>query len=302
MGSHSVCAVVVTFHPDYECLKHLVASLVRQVDSIVVVDNGSASRVLRSVLVPAGEADVELIENGTNLGIAAAQNRGIQLARAKRCSHVVFFDQDSQPSSDLIAKLLGALDELVLQDQACAVVGPSVWDGRLGCSTPFVRFGPWGVTRIACPAGSSDLVCSDFLISSGMMIPLKVLDIVGPMDEALFIDNVDLEWCFRARNMGIPLFGVCGVRMAHALGDQVFRLGRYLVHRHGPIRQYYMMRNRILLYKRVYSPWAWVIQDFFRVLVKIVFFALVFSPRWKNVVMMLRGAWDGMRGVAGKRF
>lgn len=296
----SVCAVVVTYHPDPALLGQLIASLVRQVGRVVVVDNGSDSRVVSSLVASFPGFALDLIENGINEGVSVAQNRGIAHARAAGCSHVMLFDQDSVPPPGLVSGLLDAaasapgrsVDEDV-------VVGPCIADERLRIQMPFVRVGVLGVKRIRCEEHSNAVVPADFLIASGVLIPLSVFDKVGLMDESLFIDNVDLEWCFRARSRGVQLFGACGVRMAHSLGDRVFRVGWYVVHYHKPVRQYYMMRNRLLLYRREYTPRGWIVQDLLRVFVKFVLFSLVFAPRCRNVAMMLRGAWHGLRGVTG---
>ena len=290
-----VSAVIVTYHPDPKILKCLLLALVPQTHHVVIVDNGSGCALLPILATIRQHPSISLIENPTNEGLAAAQNRGVAQARAGGCSHVILFDQDSLPHLGLISGLLGALRS-VGED---AIVGPSISDERLGMQMPFVRFGVLGVRRYRCTDNSKLVVPADFLIASGVLIPLSVFDKVGLMDESLFIDNVDLEWCFRARSLGVRLFGVCGVRMAHSLGDRAFRVGRHVIHYHGPVRQYYMMRNRILLYRREYTPKGWIVQDFLRVIVKFSLFSLVFAPRGRNVAMMLRGVWHGLRGVTG---
>lgn len=291
----SVCAIVVTYHPDPSILTQLIASLVRQVDQIVIVDNGSDPRVLSSVAESVHGIDLKLIQNGMNEGVAAAQNRGVKHARTHAFSHVILFDQDSLPPQGLVSGLLHVARSVGRE----AVVGPCISDERSGGAMPFVQFGVLGVRRYRCAESLTTVVPADFLIASGALIPLSVFDEVGLMDEALFVDNVDMEWCFRARSRGVRLFGVCGVQMAHSLGDRAFRVGRHVIHYHSPVRQYYMMRNRLLLYRRDYTPFGWIFQDVLRVLVKFALFSLVFAPRGRNIGMMLRGIWHGLRGVTG---
>lgn len=295
MESLSVGAVIVTYHPDPVVLERLLFALMPQTSLIVVVDNGSDAALLPAQEVALQHPRITLIGNSTNMGIAAAQNRGIAHARASGCSHVILFDQDSLPPQRLVSGLLAAARSA----GGDVVVGPCIVDERLGVRMPFVRFGMLGVKRQRCGEHSTAVVPADFLIASGVLIPISVFDKVGLMDEALFIDNVDLEWCFRARSRGVRLFGACGVHLLHALGERAFCVGRRVIHYHAPVRQYYMMRNRILLYRRNYTPKGWIFQDAFRVLVKFVLFSLVFAPRGKNIAMMLRGAWHGLRGIAG---
>lgn len=121
------------------------------------------------------------------------------------------------------------------------------------------------------------------------------------MDSGLFIDNVDLDWCFRARDRGFELYGVADARMQHLIGDSRSTLlgGLASVAHHSPDRLYFIMRNRVELYRRPHTPKAWIAQDLPRVLVKLVVFGLVLGPRVQNLRSMLRGLLDGIRGASG---
>ena len=270
-----------------------------QVDDVLVVDNGSPDAQRPALRALVAEVGGDLLALDTNLGIAAAQNRGIAWARERGASHVLLLDQDSVPAPDMVARLLQALEGATRAGQRVAAVGPRLVDRRSRVSTPFVRIGVAGVRRLACGGGPGQTHETDFLVASGALIPLPVLDAVGPMEEGLFIDNVDLEWCFRARARGYALLGVCDAVLEHSVGDQVVHVAGRALYRHGPQRQYYIMRNRIALYRRPYSPWGWVVQDFLRMGVKLVLFGLVFAPRRENLRMMARGLIDGLRGRSG---
>jgi len=62
------------------------------------------------------------------------------------------------------------------------------------------------------------MIETDYVVSSGALIPLAVLDQVGMMDESLFIDYVDSEWGLRAKSRGHLSFGICAAQMVHCLG------------------------------------------------------------------------------------
>src|SRR5271168_4239515 len=87
-------AIVVTYHPRSEYLENL-ASIRAQVDSLIVVDNGSTQDALSGMRRASAEAGFTLIENGTNLGIATALNLGVREAQRQGCDWVALFDQDS---------------------------------------------------------------------------------------------------------------------------------------------------------------------------------------------------------------
>src|SRR5271170_2638838 len=91
---NNVCAVVVTFRLMAEHLENLIKARA-QVQKLVVVDNGSSEQALAPFRGSQSQADFHLIENGENVGIAAALNIGIKWAQAQGCDWVILFDQDS---------------------------------------------------------------------------------------------------------------------------------------------------------------------------------------------------------------
>lgn len=296
----SVCAVVVSYHPDPTALAALVEALSTQAGAVVLVDNasdGDWQASLAAVLVTRGGA---LLQQTSNIGLAAAQNAGIAWARSNGYAHVLLLDQDSEPGAGMVIALLKALHELS-STTSVAAVGPRFHDLREDRDAPFIRVRFPFNRKLWCDASAQTIPC-DFLISSGTLVPMSVLDQVGVMDADLFIDNVDMEWGFRAIAHGFSLHGVCAATMHHRLGDArrdlPLGLGQVVVH--GPARLYYMMRNRVRLYRLPHTPRRWVAQDLPRVFVKLLLFGVFIGPRRRNLRAMLRGLGDGLRGRRGE--
>lgn len=296
-ASRDVSAVIITYFPEVEALRASLAGLAEQVERILIVDNATHDAAFDAFVrdLPAG---VILLRNPVNLGLGAAMNRAAQWAAEHDSGYLLLLDQDSVVRPGMVATLLDALVTLA-QSAKVAAVGPTFVDRRTGQPAPFVRIGFPFNRKIHCREG--DTVECDFLISSGSLIPLAALAQVGCMDESLFIDNVDLEWCFRARSQGWQLHGVGSARMEHAIGDRIVRLplglGEVIVH--SPVRLYYMMRNRLLLYRRADTPPVWIAQDIPRLVLKLLRLALLVPPRIANLRHMLAGLRDGLGGVSG---
>jgi rhamnosyltransferase len=270
-----------------------------QVGAVSLVDNssdGSWQPIIGELLERHSGA---LLGQSRNIGLAAAQNVGIDWARAHGYRYVLLLDQDSEPGAGMVATLLRVLQALSAAGNVAAV-GPRFHDLREQRDAPFVRIGFPLNRKQWCAADMQSVAC-DFLISSGTLIPLAVLDRVGPMDAKLFIDNVDLEWGFRARAQGYAMHGVCAATMYHRLGDARHALpfGRRQIVVHGSLRLYYMMRNRLLLYRLPHTPRTWVAQDLPRVLAKLFLFGVLVGPRRRNLRCMLCGLYDGLRGRCG---
>lgn len=289
-----ICAVIVAYQPDIDHLTALVRECLNQCDGVILVNNGSP------LLVEIQAADrLRIIEVGANIGLAAAQNLGVNFAANQHYAYVIFFDQDSLPDAGSVTHLRSAFDHLEASGAAPAAVGPCVVDSRDGVITPFVRFHLWGVQHFL-PHPYQPWILCDFLIASGFLTSMTRFQTIGNWEEALFIDNVDMEWSFRARSQGFRCFGVPTARLYHPLGDRLIRFKLFhrnlTIYLHASSRQYYMMRNRIALYRRSYIPLAWKTQDMPRALLKFFMFSLILGPRWKNLQSMLLGAVDGWRG------
>lgn len=293
-----LCTVIVTYRPDVPVFARALLSASEQSGVVVVVDNATTDPAFDALMAAFVADNVVLLCNPVNIGLASGFNAGIAHARASGASLVLLMDQDSTLEPGTAAVLAAHYRRLALT-QPVAAVGPQYVDRRNGVAAPFVRFGFPFNRKIM--GGEGTTVDCDFLISSGCLLPMKVLDDVGDMDASLFIDNVDLDWCMRAKHLGYRIYGICDARMQHAIGDAV-RPSRWIrggVLIHSPLRLYYSTRNRLLLYRRPHTPWVWVAQDLPRLAGKFMRMAFWIAPRRANARAMLKGLWHGMLGRSG---
>jgi rhamnosyltransferase len=295
-NNQSVAAVIVTYQPDLKALNDELLLLAPQVDGLVVVDNGSANvQDLRQLLLPFG-AHLESLS--ANTGIAHAQNVGIALAKQRDVGYVLLMDQDSVPDAAMVAQLKQVMDDLVHQGQQVAAVGPRYIDGRYDEMPCFNRVTGLRMMRLGCNVPAS-VIEADYLIASGSLISMAVLGHVGKMADDLFIDYIDIEWGLRARAAGYKSYGVCAARLEHSLGENPIRfLGRY-ISVHNPIRNYYFVRNALLVYRQPYVRWNWVIADFENVLKLLLKACIVGPDRWRRLKYMLLGGWHGLLNRSG---
>ncbi|SDV47830.1 glycosyltransferase family 2 protein [Chitinasiproducens palmae] len=284
--------VVVFFHPDPACVAR--ANRYATLGPCAVVDN-TPRRASAAELGLA--ADVHYIGNAANLGIATALNQGVAQLRALACDAALLFDQDSEPSAALWRGLVAALSDARAAGRRVAVVGPAYEDARLGGVAPFVRFGFPRLQRV--PAEGSELVEIDFLITSGSCVNLHAWTDIGEMDEGLFIDFVDVEWCVRARRAGYAVLGAPWLRLAHALGGEPIRVLGRRYPSHGPVRHYYLFRNAVALIRRAYMPAAWKCNELLKMPARLVIYGIWLRPRSAHVTSALRGICDGLRGRSG---
>lgn len=296
-----VCAVCVTYNPSRTGVERVVDSTIKQVDGLVVVDNGSNPELHAWLISLSESRGFRLILLEKNLGVAAALNRGVEAAVEGCFDTVLLLDHDSVPDVDMVERLVEATVDLQKSGQRVGAVGPQCVDASTGRSAPFVRLGWFGLRRQICDEGMTSCR-ADLLITSGSLIKSSVLENVGPMDESLFVDHVDTDWCLRARAAGFRQYGVCRARLIHSLGErgqEIWLFGHRVVHLHSAPRIYYYVRNAILLMRKSFSPWSWIIAESVRVAALIVFYLTLASSKRDYARMIGRGILDGLSGVAG---
>ncbi len=288
-----VSAIIVTFHPDKAILADLFNAIYLQVSCIIVVDNGSSESTIEFIQQAIPDNGV-LIEKGFNSGIAEALNSGIERACELGANYVVLFDQDSIPAPNMVETLLVAINK----KPTIAAVGPRYSDIKGQYISPFVILDGFRLRRKKC--GDNDNIAVDHLISSGCMISMKVLADIGGMEEKLFIDYVDTEWCLRAKHKGYTLFGVGSALMQHDLGDDVAYLFGRSVPIHSPKRQYYLIRNGLWLLRQPWVSNRWRVMDVRRLFLIYLVYSFFVGKRFQNWKMMSLGIWHGLRGRMGQ--
>ncbi|CNK75266.1 dTDP-rhamnosyl transferase RfbF [Yersinia aleksiciae] len=303
VSQYSISAVVVTFNPEVEVFKLLIKSIIPQVDQLIIVDNGSLSEI-RSGLeeLVTNYQNIYLISLFDNMGIAFAQNCGIKKSFSMESSHVLLLDHDSIPAENMVEKLLTLELKLLSQGRQVGAVGPTSVDRRTSTRSGFVRKSGILIKRIY-PDDSKGFVETDFLIASGTLIRTEVLHNIGLMKENYFIDHVDTEWCFRAVNCGYELFGCGEAFLNHSLGDSVIRIwmGRWReIPKHSPLRNYYIFRNTIHMVTSTPMSWSWKLAHIYRLMIFFVFFMIAAKPRYRRFMMMMKGSYDGIRGISGR--
>ncbi|TNC17166.1 glycosyltransferase family 2 protein [Georgenia sp. 311] len=298
-GGAGVTAVVVTYEPQVEVTGPLLTALAEQCGAVVVVDNGSAPERLDALRAECDRVGAELLALPVNQGIAAAQNLGI--ARAAGAEHVLLMDQDSLPAPDMVDRLVAAVHAAVAEGHAVGAVGPVSADTRSTTEQMVYVSRRWGPRRATAQELAAERVETAFLLASGCLVPAPVLEHVGLMNEAWFIDHVDLEWGLRARRAGYTLYAVPGAHLDHSLGDRLTKLpGRAQeVHVHSPVRTYYLARNTVLLIRSGLLGGRWSVGYVVWLAKYVAFNALLAAPRRERVRRMAQGLRDGLLGRTG---
>lgn len=232
---NDLCAVIVCYEPQ-SLIFELISALKLQNVLPIVIDNSEKD------FLDFSQVDCIYHKIGRNLGIAQAQNIGIDVALSYRADAIIFFDQDSSISNRLIASLY-----YPIRKNKTAISVPIYCNAEQGFFYQIVRANQYGFRQKIIPNAEMSNFKTNIAISSGSMIRADLFERVGRMDEKLFIDHVDTEWFLRAASKGFEALVVTNAVMKHSIGDKVIHFFGIKVPVHSPLRRYYRVRNSFKL-------------------------------------------------------
>lgn len=281
-SANKVCAVVVIYYPDDEFVARL-ERVLPQVGKIVVVDNtpqGTGSMKNRAAM--RGLPNTELIENQVNKGIAEALNQGLAFAAKNGFDWLVTLDQDTQCHPDMVRTLI-KLSE-VCQPRPLAL-GSNYFDPQTNR------------TKVSIGQSDDDFLEQKTVITSGCLIDVRLALSIGKFRADYFIDQVDHEFCLRARANGYPVIISRKPLMTHSVGRpggvRLPFLG--VLPNHPPVRKYYIARNTMVM---VATYWlkepAWCLRRLTRLFLGLIEMALLEEHRFSKVRAFAGGMFDGL--------
>jgi rhamnosyltransferase len=286
----SLLAVIISFRPS-DGLVENVRLLKTQVSELLIVDNTPGSEPSGCLAFLEGQEGIRIIRNGRNLGIASALNLGVGQAIAGGYDWVATFDQDSTVTPGYFAGLAHAYAGCPFQSQV-AVLAPVLCPSSKEVGLSMQNHSPklFSVTQTA--------------MTSGQVIKTEVLKKAGVFDEAFFMDYVDYDFCLRLGQQKYKIIRANGVFLIHKLGlaETHSFLGLTITTKtHNPWRRYYIMRNRVYIYRRyaLHFP-AWCLWDFIWIFIelsKIIVFERERAAKLRNI---WRGLADGFKGKTGQ--
>lgn len=282
-----IYTVLVAYNPNIDEFNNTVRELQKQTDKVVVCNNSEYDIFF-------DDNSIEVFNFGENLGIARAQSIGMEWSFGNGADFILQMDQDSVPNKNLVEELLDCYFQLTKSGYHIGLVGSQDFDkDTKKKSKPKLYKGK--------ELGSKNYLLVDSILSSGSLIPYSTYLKVGGMDDDLFIDAVDFEYCWRIYNSGLIVVKNKSALIAHKLGDGQKRILFLLdVGVPNPIRHYYAFRNTILLFRRSYVPNLWKITNFTKIIFKLVIYPFSLGDGTKRLKFMVMGIKDGVLGRTGK--
>lgn len=288
-----LAAIVVTYNPDLLRLKKLIEKLKFQSDFIIIVDNNSKNKKDVGSVESIG-GNIKKIFLDSNLGIAIAQNLGIQEAKNYKCSHIILFDQDSNISNSFVSDLYEDYLELS-KIKKVGIIGPVLYNDIYNYYYPIRNVQPSGyIEKIKIEDISGNFIKSNMIIASGSLMSLNLIKDIGGMKDYFFIDSVDTEFSLRACANGYENFLSKRVIMNHTIGDKDILFFGKSIKVHTPFRRYYMLRNYLFMFNLKHIPKFYVLHMICRFLISEFIIILYSKNKVDYLKSFFKALYDGL--------
>lgn len=297
-----IFSVIVTYNPNIILFTEVLnLHLNSGVNGLIIVDNNSTNVNEIQELIQKNSLFINITFKrlAENKGIGFAQNLGILKSIELDCTHVILFDQDSEIIDNFVSFLLEQESILIKKGYKIGGIGPVYKDPISNTFYPQIQTKGIFIKKIYPHEVESENIKASFIIASGSLINISTLKEVGLMNAELFIDCVDIEWCFRAASMGYTFFACKSIVILHSIGDKRIKsLGRE-ISIHSALRRYYMVRNNILLSKISWIPLGYRCRIIFGLLLNVSIHLFDVSFKKEYVKFTLKGIKDGLLNKKG---
>lgn len=285
---NTVGAVIVLYNPVFEDLKNAIDKLYPQVDTICLVDNSSDDNSNKIKILE----KINYIPLCENNGIAKAQNIGIRYLQEKGCQFILFCDQDSSCEEGLVEKLVSMYLNLEENGYNISVVGPTPYNKNTLKGYTDRKEDITDVFETTVDGQHYHIQERFTIPSSYSLARATTFNEVGYMEEDLFIDGVDFEWCWRTRfYYNRKAYRVGELKFAHLFGEDT----NLPINRSTSFRLYYQYRNFIRLARREYMPAYWKRKNLIKYIMKFFAYSIFLYPRFENFKQILKGITDGIK-------
>lgn len=267
-----ILTVIVTYNPVLEDLNRMIKLFdeCRDVKHLIVFDNSKFEMPVDDLY---STEKMEYYHSKTNVGLSRAYNYAADKALQMKMDAIMLMDQDS----DFMG--LGKYIDFAKNNFKDNVIyGPNTSEKEIADR-------------------SSE---TDYVINSGMIVPIAVWKNIGGFCEDFFIDGIDEDFCFKANSHGYLIVKYYNCYLKQVYGNPIRKkiLWKEIsMMNYSPMRLYGIIRNHIVLLKK-YKLSRKTKHTFFKLYFFVIPSRVIIGEQNKQtkVIAMIYGLIDGIFG------
>ena len=273
----NILAIVVIYNPNIIALQENIRSFYKDVRQLIIWDNSNSENGTHDyTMIPLLFPEAIYLKQEENKGISKALNYAWKYARERDYDTLLTMDQDSK---FVAFKLYIDNDKAWWKSNGCCLCGP----------TPNLAAEP-------SPYSSFEKV-SD-VITSGMLVPIRLLEIAGGYNEDFFVDGIDIDLCINLRKKGYDTYQDLGSSLIQNYGIPLRKniLGKDIFITYYPSdRICQIFRNHIIILRKYSYPRDLLKKIFKRYFIGIYLKSAIFvrKNRFTNLIAIIKGIYQG---------
>lgn len=296
-----VAGIIVSYQPNPEELIIHINELLEEVDIILLIENGSNKTIQVELENKLQNTKIEILRLTENEGLARAQNIAIKRGMEIGVDYFLFLDDDSEIGKGSVKLLQEELEK----NPTVGIVSCHIEHKDSDKKQKYWIKRIYLYHRVQFTESIHRLENVNTVISSGTLIPRRVIEKCGLMQDEYFIDYVDIEYCLRVRANGYSITVLQNAKLFHKLGNtRSIRFGFFRFHltNHSPKRRYYMIRNRIWTWRKyAFTFPGWLLLDIGNFLADNVRVFIFEKNKWEKGKFFWKGVVDGVFRKAERR-
>jgi GT2 family glycosyltransferase len=276
------------FEDTLECVKSIKECIYDNY-SIVLVDNASSAVPADDVIEYLKENTI-YIEAKSNNGFAAGNNIGIKWSLEQGFELCLLINNDTTVEPDFMTNLVKAYKSHpnagIIGGRICFYSKKNtIWYG--GGQIDYTYGGARQENYNKSVPITEEVRNAGFITGCLMLIPSKVFEDIGLLDESFFLYEEDTEFCLRAAKNDYDLLYVDNAVIYHKVSAST--------QKNTKMKHYYELRNKFMTTSQYY-PESKKIQR--RIIARCI---KDFVRGRMNIMSLIIAYWDYRHGIAGKR-
>lgn len=272
--SYSILGVVVVYKPEKALLIKNISAIIADVDYLIIWKNSELG-FSETEIISLCDKKIRIEGNQGNMGISYPLNFAWKYASKMGYNYLLTMDQDS------VFENFHFYKKSIFQNlnNKKSIVGP-LYNKKVSSNAAFEK------------------LHTPFLITSGMVVPISVLDTVNGYITDFFVDCIDVEFCVRCFCYEIDVYQFTGACIKQKFGNsqrKVFCGKSITCTNYSRERLYNIFKNIIIIY-RLYDHSPLVRNKIFEYLKNyFLFMLLVENNRFTKAKSILLGIYHGLR-------
>lgn len=274
--------VIIVYYPHISEIHKNISEYIDLVENVIIWDNTpSDGYTTRENLFTALNPKIIYLSTGVNKGIGFALNQAVIWSLHREFTHIMTMDQDSLLKRNDFLKLIESVIDL---EENC----------NIGIISPNI-INLFSKKLLPLYESETKYIVVSKSITSGSVFCLNDFNRIGLFREDLFIDEVDYEFCYRAKINGLSTVIVKDSLLYQKFSEMKYcELGFYITN-YSPFRIYHIIRNAIIV-RREFPEFtsSWFHFILFSIIIrslKILFFEKNKIDKFRGIFL---GIYDGI--------